>query len=165
MATTGFTITIQQVVDTALRKLGVNIQGGTATSTQVTEATQAFNMMAKRFFTLGMPQYREYKHTITTVTAGINSYAVTPDISSPTGGIYNVYQAYLIGANDIEIPLRVISREEYYMLVNKENTGTPTQLTMSADGKTAYLYLTPDAAAAADYDVISTDINKKTHTL
>ena len=151
--TTGFLVTVQQLTDTALRKLGVNIQGGTATSTQVAEATQALNMMAKRFFTLGMPYYREYTHSLSLV-AGTSSYAVSPDSTTPKSGIWNIYQAFLkTTSTSIEVPLRVITREEYHSYTNKTQQGIPVALAPSADGQTVYLYLTPDTTTAANQTI------------
>jgi len=151
--TTGFAITASDLIDSTLRKLGVNIQGGTATSTQRTEALLALNIMAKRFFTLGMPFYREIKYnfTLTTSTA---DYTISPDSTTPKSGVWNVYQAYLLNiATNIEIPMRVIPRETYQSYVNKAETGTPTQVAISADGQTAHIYVAPDSNAASTYSV------------
>lgn len=151
---TGFAVTASTLFDACLRKLGVNIQGGSATSTQQTEMLLALNMMAKRFFTLGMPFYREYTHTIPTLVAGTPSYAISPDSSGTTSGVWNVYQAFLYKTSDnTEIPIRVISREEYHGYINKLDQARPTQVAIAADGKTAYLYMCPDSDTATNYTV------------
>lgn len=151
---TGYSITTRQVITAALRKLGVLIQGEAATSTQESEAILALNAMLKRFFTLGMPFYREYTHSITTLVSGTAAYAVSPDSVAPLGSLYNIYQAYLRNTTDnIDVPLMIISREEYNELTDKSSQGQPTQITISADGKTVYLYQTPDATSASTYDV------------
>lgn len=152
---TGYTITARQLIDSALRKLGVLIQGESATTTQDTEAILALNILLKQFFTLGMPFYREYTHTITPLVAGTSAYNISPDITSPLGAVYNVYEAFLRNTTtQIDIPLKVISREEYYSLTDKTQQGVPVQVAISHDGLQAYLYLTPDSTTASSSTVL-----------
>ena len=153
--TTEFLLTVNAIATAALKKLGVIIQGDEPSSDQLTDAIFTLNVMVGHFFTLGMPFYREYKNTITTLTAGTSSYAVSPDSTSPKGGVWAVYQAFLRDKNtNIDIPLRVISREEYNALTNKTQQGTPVMVTMSPDGQTCFAYLTPDANAAANKSIV-----------
>jgi hypothetical protein len=152
---TSFVITALDIMDATLRKLGVNIQGGTADATQQTEMILALNMMAKRFFTLGMPFYREVSYPITNFTAGFPAYQINTDASPPISGLWNVYQAFLVHTSDLhEIPLRVVSREEYHNYINKYDTALPTQVSLSADGQTAYFYMCPDTNTADNYTAI-----------
>lgn len=152
---TGYTITVRQLIDGALRKNGVLIQGESATTTQDTEAIFALNLLLKQLFTLGMPFYREYTHTITPLVAGTNTYNISPDVISPLGSVYNVYEAFLRNTStQIDIPLKVISREEYYSLTDKTQQGVPVQVAISKDGLQAYLYLTPDSVTASSSEVL-----------
>jgi len=146
---TNYTITVSDVINIALRKLGVNIQGGTATDVQAAEAMDALNIMAGRFFTLGMPFYKETEFRITPLVAGTATYHIT-DVGDSTGGLFNVYLAYLQDTTTgIEMPLRVISREEYFAMTNKSQQGTPVMVCISPDGILCTMYLTPDAVTAA----------------
>lgn len=152
---TAFPITMADVATAALKKLGVIIQGDFATGDDLTGAIFALNVMAGHFFTLGMPFYREYQHTISTLVAGTNSYAVSPDTVTPLGGVWGVYQAFLRDKNTkIDIPLRVVSREEYNAMANKTQQGTPVMITMAPDGRYCYLYLTPDANTATNKQIV-----------
>lgn len=154
MSTTSYTITVTDISNIALRKLGVNIQGGTATTEQSTEAMQALNVMCGRFFTMGMPFYREASYTISTLVSGTNTYSIT-DSGDSSGGLFNVYQAFLRNTTtNIDIPLRVISREEYNSMTNKTQTGVPVMVALAPDGLTASLYLTPDSTTAANNTVV-----------
>lgn len=149
---TGFAVTAATLMNACLRKLGVNIQGDTADSTQQSEMILALNMMAKRFFTLGMPFYREYTYNIPAFVAGTPSYNITPDSAPTISGVWAIYQAFLYHTvDDTEIPLRVISREEYHGYINKLDQATPTQVAISADGQTAYFYMCPDSNTASNY--------------
>jgi hypothetical protein len=66
-----------------------------------------------------------------------------------------VYQAFLLHTVDNqEIPLRVVSREEYHAYINKLDTALPTQVSMSADGLTAFFYMCPDTNTANNYSAI-----------
>lgn len=146
---TSYVITASDIIDIALRKMGVNIQGGTATTTQAAEALDALNIMVGRFFTLGMPFYRETKYSISTLVAGTATYSIT-DSGDTAGGLFNVYLAYLQDTTTgIEIPIRVISREEYYAMTNKSQQGTPVMVCIAPDGLSCSLYLTPDAVTAS----------------
>ena len=152
---TAFTITMADVATAALKKLGVIVQGDSATGADLTGAIFALNVMAGHFFTLGMPFYRECQHTISTLVAGTNSYEVSPDTTTPLGGVWGVYQAFLRDKNTkIDIPLRVVSREEYNAMTNKTQQGTPVMVTMSPDGRYCYLYLTPDANIATNKQIV-----------
>lgn len=151
---TGYTISVRDLIDGAMRKMGVLIQGETATATQDTEAILALNLLLKQLFTLGMPFSREYTHTVT-LTAGISVYDISPDLVAPLGPVYNVYEAFLRNTStQIDIPIRIISREEYYALTDKTQEGTPVQAAISKDGMQVYLYLTPDATTASSSEVL-----------
>lgn len=152
---TGFVITAAEVVTSALRKLGVLTQGEAATATEQAEGLLALNVMVGHFFTLGLPFYREYQHTITNLVAGQSDYTVSPDSVAPLGGVWGVYQAFLRDKNNqIDIPLRVVSRDEYNTMTNKTQQGTPVMVAMSPDGNIAKLYLTPDVNAALNKSVV-----------
>jgi hypothetical protein len=153
---TGLVVSVLDVVLPALRKLGVIIQGEYLIPAEAEqEAIKALNAMAGRFFTLGMPFYREYKHTVSPLVDGTNTYSITPDISGTLGGVWNIYQAFLKDTTtSIEIPLRVVSREEYNAMTNKTQTGTPVMLCNAPDGRSVQLYLTPDAVTATTKSLI-----------
>lgn len=144
---TNFTITVQQLMDTVLRKLRVNIQGGTASATEVTEGLQALNVMLKRFRTLGMPFWKEYKFQIS-LTGGVNQYYVDPLVT--TEHSWHSFQCFRHNlTSNLDIPVRIVSREEYNALTNKTNTGAVVQIAMSSDRTQILTYLTPDSTIAA----------------
>lgn len=152
---TAFVLTVNDIATAALKKLGVIIQGDSASGDDLTGAIFALNVMAGHFFTLGMPFYREYKHTISNLVAGTSTYSISPDSTNPLGGVWGIYQAFLKDkTTSIEIPLRVVSREEYNSMTNKTQQGTPVMVAVAPDGLSCFLYLTPDANAASNKSVV-----------
>lgn len=142
MATT-YVITAKQVTEAALRKLGVIAQGDTVETTQFNEAMFALNNLAGRLFTMGMPFYKE---TTVSVTPTIGP---TQTLALSSGPLHAVYQAYRRDTStNIDIPLRVISREEYHNYTNKYQGGIPVAIAMSPDGTSFSSYLAPDATFA-----------------
>lgn len=130
MATSGstdFSVTRDQLISGALRIAGAIAQGETPTATQVTEAAEALNMFVKELQADGMPLWaiKQYAVTLTaTSTYNIGS-GQTVNTSKPL----KVIQAFLHNTSTgIDIPMRIITRDEYNRLGNKTSTGQPIQL-------------------------------------
>lgn len=76
MATSGVTVlslSRDDIINAALRKLGVISEGLTANTTQLTTAAQALNALVAEFRTLGMSIWARKSYNLTPV-AGTNSY-------------------------------------------------------------------------------------------
>lgn len=145
MATT-YVITAKQVAEAALRKLGVIAQGDSADATQFAEAMFALNNLAGRLFTLGMPFYKEKTVTISPVLGAVQTIPQEP--------LHAVYQALRKNVvSNLEVPIRIISREEYHQYTNKAQGGIPVAIAMDPSGTSFWSYLSPDSNFVSDNNV------------
>lgn len=133
------------IIRGALRLAGVIASGETPSATQYTEALEALNMLTKAWEADGMPIWDITNYTITPV-AGQTSYT----LNNPKP--LKCLQAWNRDINSkVDIPMRVITRQEYNILGNKSTTGNPIQLYFqpNRDDSTVYLFPTPDASSAS----------------
>lgn len=153
--TTSFNVTRDQLINGALRMLGVVAQGESATATQLSEGAEALNMMVKAWEADGMPLWglTEYQMTL---TASTNTYTVgtgqTVDIAKPL----KILQAWQRNtASDVDVPMRILTKQEYNILGNKTSEGVPIQMYYNPQLSTGQIKLfpTPSASAASDYTV------------
>lgn len=165
MATSGITtyaLTRDQVIQFALRKIGVLELGVTANATEVTNATQALDMMIKSWVTKGIKLWT-LQQVIIPLTASTSSYVIGPTGALPTPAVVadkpmKLMQAWLrntVATPDTDIPLQILSQEEYNTFGSKYSTGTPNSvyLQVGRDTSTVFTYLTPDTTAVTNYDL------------
>lgn len=121
MATSGstdYSQTRDDIIKRALRLIGALAQGESPTTDQVTEAAVALNGLVKAWEADGMPLWAIKERTIT-LQATTNTYTLT------TPKPLKVIQAwYRNVTSSVDVPMRVITREEYNRLGNKSSTGT-----------------------------------------
>lgn len=148
MTTSGtydFSVNRDQLITGALRLAGVIAQGETPSASQVSDAATTLNMMVKAWMADGMPLWAIRTVTITPV-AGQNTYTYnTPKLLKPI-------QAWnRQTSSQVDIPMRMISRQEYNILGNKSTTGNPIQLFFNPNLNSTEIKLfpTPDATSAA----------------
>ena len=148
MTTSGtydFSVNRDQLITGALRLAGVIAQGETPTASQVSDAATTLNMMVKAWMADGMPLWAIRTITITPV-ANQNTYTYdTPKLLKPL-------QAWnRQTSSQVDIPMRMISRQEYNILGNKSTTGNPIQLFFNPNLSSTEIKLfpTPDSTAAA----------------
>ena len=148
MTTSGsydFSVNRDQLITGALRLAGVIAQGETPSASQVSDAATSLNMMVKAWMADGMPLWCIRTITITPV-AGQNTYTYnTPKLLKPI-------QAWnRQTSSQVDIPMRMISRQEYNILGNKSTTGNPIQLFFNPNLSSTEIKLfpTPDSTAAA----------------
>lgn len=139
---TDFTVTRDDIIKRALRLIGVLAQGETPTTNQVDEAALALNSMVKAWQADGMPLWSIKQRTVTLVEGQV-SY--TLDTPKPL----KLLQAFnrVINSN-VDIPMRVITQQEYNMLGNKSVQGNPIQCYYDPRRDTGILYVFPVPSAA-----------------
>lgn len=141
---TNFSTSRNELINGALRIAGAIEQGGTPTAAQVTEASEALNMMAKAWQVDGLPLWTTKEYSLSLV-AGTSSY-------TPTVKMMRVIQAYNRNtSSNVDIPMTIITRDEYNRLGNKSTTGNPIQLLHipNRTDSTIKVYPTPDSTFAA----------------
>lgn len=132
MATSGsyiWTQTRAQVIKGALRKLGALASGGTPSTAQTSDASDALNAIIKAVQADGMPVWA-MASTSFTVSSGVGSYAVGPgltvDVSAPPLKVVQAQRTLLGGEN---VPLDIKDRYDFNALpVNSTVIGTPVAL-------------------------------------
>ena len=155
---TDYSVTRDNVIYRALRVIGVTSQGETPDATQISEAATAFNGLVKALSFDGMPLWGIKDTTITPV-ASRRSYRMgtgqTVDIAKPLK-VINAY--YRTTSSNVDVPLVIITRDEYNRLSSKFVEGTPSQVYFDPQRiyTDMFVYPVPSAAFAAANTIIIT---------
>ncbi len=159
MATSGstnYTATANTVINAALRIIGGVAQGETPTASQTSEALEALNFMVKSFMADGMPLWAIKQYTVT-LTDGNATYTIGEGATVNTPKPMKVIDAFLHNTStEIDIPLRIVTRQEYNLLGNKTSSGQPVQIFYEPLLTTGILhvYPVPDSTVAADRNIV-----------
>lgn len=146
---TDYTQTRDDIIKRALRLIGALAQGESPTTDQVTEAAVALNGLVKAWEADGMPLWAIKERTIPLVT---NTNTYTLDTPKPL----KVLQAwYRNTTSNVDVPMRVITRDEYNRLGNKSSAGTPIQVYYEPrrDDGVLHVFPTPSATDAANINI------------
>lgn len=151
MATSGvysFSLTGDQLVNAAMRKLAVLGDGQSPTATQLSNGTQALNAMLKTLTVKGMPLWVISETTVPlTATRTYNfGTAQTFPIAAPL----KVLQVVRLNSQDSSsVPLNVRTHYDYNLLSNSTTTGVPTTYWYEPLNQTGILHIwpTPDSSS------------------
>jgi len=152
---TTFALTRDQFLTAALRICGAVAQGDTPTAAQLTESAEALNIFVKELEADGMPLWA-IKQTTITLTA-TNTYTIGIGMTVNVPKPLKIIQAFLRNtSSNIDIPVRIITREEYNRLGNKSSTGQPIQIFYEPGltNGTLYVFPTPDSTAITNTTLI-----------
>ena len=158
---TNYSITRDEIILSALRKLGAVEPADTSSTIDeniVTNCAQALNLMVKQWMTEGIKLWTVQEITFPLVLSQ-TSYTVGPSGCNVTSDRpLRILQAWIRNTvlnPDIDIPLNILSRQEYNMLGSKFSTGTANSIWLNPGptSSTVKLFLTPDATAVATYTV------------
>ena len=151
--TTTYSTTRDDIIKRALRLIGVLAQGETPTADQVSEASVALNGLVKAWQADGMPLWAISTLPVTLV-AGKSTYtigtAVTNDIVNDKP--LKVMQCWNHNStSNVDIPMRILTQNEYNRLGNKTSSGSPIQMYYqpNRDNGTLYLFPVPASTDAA----------------
>lgn len=157
--TTTYSVTRDQVILSALRKLGVvepSDTSSTIDANTLVNSAQSLNLMVKNWATSGIKLWTIEEQSLTLVS-GQTSYVIGP---SGPGLVANkplkLIQAFIRNTSvspQTDMPLVLISKQEYNVLGSKFSTGTTNSIFMDVGNttSTAYVFLTPDTLAASTY--------------
>lgn len=131
MATSGTAVWTQnrnQVITGALRKLAVLPSGGTPTSAQISDASDALNALIKAFHADGMPIWKLTSTSFTT-TSGTSTYNIGPSQTISAVQPLKVFQAEYTPSGGNNTPMNVYNRYDFIDLPRSTTiTGTPVNL-------------------------------------
>ena len=144
-----FSITRDDIITGALRLCGAVAMGETPTTAQVTESAQTLNMLVKAWNADGMALWALKEYTLD-LTLSAQTYNVglgqTVNINKPL----KITQAILHDTQtNVDIPMRIITRDEYNRLGNKTTTGQPIQIYYEPLRDYGILHVYPPANSAA----------------
>ena len=154
-ASTNYEADRNAIIKGALRIVGAIGQGDTPTSDQYTESAEALNQMVKAFMADGMPVWA-ITTTSFALVDGTSRYRIGTGQTVNTSKPLKVIQAYIRNTtSNVDTPMRIITRDDYYRLGNKSTEGLPIQLFYHPQNLYGDLYLfpTPDSSAATTYQI------------
>lgn len=155
---TNYSVTRDQIISSALRKLGVLELGDTPDANTVTNSAQTLNLMIKYWMTSGIKLWTVTEYTLPLV-ASQTSYTIGP---SGTDLIADkplkLIQAWLRNTSvtpNVDTPMQILSKQEYNILGSKASTGVANSVFFDpgVTSSTVKVYLTPDATTASTYQL------------
>jgi hypothetical protein len=148
-----FTVTRNELVHGALRILGVVGEGQTPTSQQYSDAAEALNYLVKAWENQGVPLWCIKSQDITLV-ANQTDYNLGLGQSINIAKPLKIYQAYRHTTSNVDIPMTILSQQQYNILGNKATTGAPIQLYYNPQRDYGVLSLFPTPSSADTSDVV-----------
>jgi hypothetical protein len=154
-----YTVTRDQIITLALRKLGVLEIGATPDAETIANASMSFNLLIKQMSTDGLKLWKISELIIplvnnqTSYILGGSTSVLMYDSLNPTVAITDrplkVIQGFYRNSQNsppIDVPVMVISKQEYNILGSKQSTGVAN--TIFYDPRklngVLYVYLTPN---------------------
>lgn len=125
---TNFSVSRDDIIKRALRIIGATSQGETPTATQVSEAAISLNSLVKAWQADGMPLWA-LKSTSIPLTSGVSAYEIGVGFDIDIPKPLKVIQSYNHNVtSNVDVPMRIITKQEYNMLGNKTSSGNPIQV-------------------------------------
>ena len=155
--TTSFNVTQEQIITSALRKLGVLELGDVVDSDSYSNASTALNLMIKMWAVDGLKIWTINELTLPLVSTK-TSYVIGPGGDLVTDKPLKLIQAWLRNISvtpNIDTPMQILSKQEYNILGSKSSTGTSNSVFLDprVTTSTLYVYLTPDVATSTNYQM------------
>lgn len=151
MTTYDFTLNRDEVIKGALRLCGVISQGQTPDTSQTNDAAEALNVLVKAWEAEGLPLWCLKTASFTPV-ASTGSYTVGVGQTVNTQKPLKLLQAwYRNTATNVDVPITLLTQQQYDALPNKSQEGTTSQLYYQplVDTGVIYTYLVPDSTFAS----------------
>ena len=160
-----YSITRDQIISLALRKLGVLEIGDTPDANSVANAAMTLNLLIKQFNTDGLKLWKvselilpltasQTMYTLGGATSDLmyDSLAPTVAITDKPLKIIQGFYRNLQSTPYIDTPVLLVSKQEYNVLGSKFSTGTANTIFYDARKLNGllYVYLTPDANSQAN---------------
>ena len=137
--TANYNATVDSIIKGALRMVGAYASNDNPTSGQMADALEAMNMMIKTWQIDGFLWLKKF--VTVSLTAGTAAYDLGPSTIGfrPT----RVFMASRRDANGIDVPLTMISRQEYQDIPNKTTQSVPVQAYYDPQTTTGKIYVWP----------------------
>ena len=161
-----YTANRDQIIASALRKVGAIGQGETPATEAVTEAAETLNDMIKSWEADGMQLWCVKEYSFTPV-ASTNTYSIGVGQTINQVAPLKLLQAWSrVTSGSKDTPILLITRHEYNMLGTKTSEGNTSQIFYNPPGEISgtenigelKLYVTPDANYAATATIYFTGV-------
>ncbi len=146
-----FQITRNELIETALRKIGVLAEGISANATQLTTGQLAANLIIKQLQTKGMQSWKKTTLPIT-LLENVSTYEIGLGQTVNTALPLKLTQAYLTSISNSIIDLEIESDYNFNILPSN-SFGTPVKVSYLSkiNSGTLRVWPTPNASAVLDY--------------
>lgn len=146
---TDFSVSRNTIIESAYSIAGITGEGEVPTTEQYTKGSNALNMMVKAFQADGMPLWAIKSYSID-LTLSAASYRIGSGQTVNTPKPLKIIQAFNHDTStNVDIPIRIITRDEYNRLGNKTTTGNPIQIFYDPQMSYGDLYVFPTANATS----------------
>ena len=155
--TTTYSVTRDQVITAAFRKLGMVEPGGSLDPNLVSDASVILNLMIKMWAVDGLKLWT-IDELVLPLVASKTSYIIGPGGDLNTNKPLKLIQAWLrntVVTPQIDTPMQILSKQEYNILGSKASTGTANSVFLDPRVTTSilYAYLTPETYTATTYQM------------
>jgi hypothetical protein len=157
--TTTFSVTRNDIIESSLRLLGVLEEGAQPTANAIENASLVLNMMLKDWMTDGIKLWTVVEITLPLVT-NKTSYTIGPGAGNDliTNKPLRLIQSFLRNLSVspyIDLPMSILSEQEYNILGSKFSTGTVNSVFYkpSVLNGTVKVFLTPNSSTATNYEL------------
>lgn len=141
MAATPLTNTVSDLITLSYQAIGVVGEGATPSTAQQTSALSLYNTMVKSWAGYGIDTWARDTNTFS-LTADTASYTIGPsgDVNAARPlRMLNMYRS----DSDTDTPLFEYSKQEYFWLSDKDQSGIPTQFYYDQKSPLGTLFLWP----------------------
>jgi hypothetical protein len=118
-----YQLTRNQIIESALRKLGVLAEGQTPSTQNYSDGTMALNTVVAQLRAIGMPLWSRADYTFTPTT---NTYLIGDGQTLSTSFPVRMLQAFRT-ENGTKIPMDIVALEDFNILPGN-STGSPLKL-------------------------------------
>ena len=155
--TTTYSVTRDQVITAAFRKLGMVEPGGSLDPNLVSDASVILNLMIKMWAVDGLKLWT-IDELVLPLVASKTSYIIGPGGDLNTNKPLKLIQAWLrntVVTPQIDTPMQILSKQEYNILGSKASTGTANSVFLDPRVTTSilYAYLTQETYTATTYQM------------
>ena len=144
-------LTAQQIINAALRSVGVISQSQSATSNQENNALEAMKVLLRSWSARGLMVYYINEAETHTLVSGTQSYTIGSGGDIDTTRPVEIISAY-VRVSSRDYPLTIISGPEYAEIWDKTNTETPSKLWYNPDYPLGDIYIWPTGSGTLYFD-------------
>ena len=146
-----YQLTRNQIIESALRKLGVLAEGQTPSTQNYSDGSMALNTVISQLRAVGMPLWARSEYTFTPTTS---TYTIGTGMTLSTPFPVKLLQAFRTETG-AKIPLEIVAREDFNILPTSSN-GSPIKINYQSfvNYGTISLWPTPASSNSASITLV-----------